>query len=492
MTTAIDSSAILASVESFCGSFFDLDRHLGIDASGFAKGRNDLAKLLGKKGLAAGHRVVMAVNNGPLFPAALAAILRHGATPLLVHGSTPLLGLIAYAGKIGARFILREPLPIFESDSSGLASAEVIVAGDESDGEFASVSWYQLKDNDGDFQPNSRISGVPLHPTSGTTGKSKIAVRPGYCCMEEARHYIETIEAGPDDHFLVCVPMSHAYGYGMGTMVPILANATIITQRQFNPRAALRALFEKEISIFPAAPAMLDLMLKTGDWPDFPPRHILVAGSPLPDRTAVECRDRIKTRVRPLYGTTETGGISIATLTDADQPGCVGPPMRDVEIKLKPVAGIESDASDVGLLHVRSSSMMSGYLCDDGNELESIPEGWFNTGDLARIDSSGSIHLIAREKEIINCSGLKVVPKEVEKVISSLDGVLEVAVYAGKHRSGSEIVKAAIVASKALNHSDVRRHCERYLVAYKRPEFVIFLSTLPRSSAGKILRDQLP
>jgi non-ribosomal peptide synthetase component E (peptide arylation enzyme) len=138
-------------VESFCGSFFDLDRHLGIDASGFAKGRNDLAKLLGKKGLAAGHRVVMAVNNGPLFPAALAAILRHGATPLLVHGSTPLLGLIAYAGKIGARFILREPLPIFESDSSGLASAEVIIAGDESDGEFASVSWYQLKDNDGDF-----------------------------------------------------------------------------------------------------------------------------------------------------------------------------------------------------------------------------------------------------------------------------------------------------------------------------------------------------
>ena len=492
MIEPLNSDAILTALDQFRGSIFDLDNNCRLDACGFAIGWNDLAKQLGKRGLLAGQIVVIAVHNGPLFPAALAAVLSHGATPLLLHGSTPLLELVRHARKVGSSFLLREPCSTSQLDESGVERAEIVVAGSESDKLFATAAWYQLEAScEIGFSPN--LGGVPLHPTSGTTGESKLAARAGHCCMKEVEHIIHTIEARQSDRFLICVPMSHAYGYGMGTMVPIVANATIMTMRHFNPRAALRALFKHEITIFPAAPAMLDLMLKVGAWPNPPPRLILAAGSPLSEKTATEFRNKVNARVRLLYGTTESGTISISTSEEAEQPGCVGKPMHGIEVQLQPLKDAASDAhGEIGLLHVRSSSMMSGYYKSNCRELETVPQGWFNTGDLAKIDPSGAIHLVGRAKEIIDVSGLKVIPKEVEDVLAAIDGVIEVAVYAGKHRSGCDIVKAAIVASRELPISEVRGHCEQRLVAYKRPEIVTQLSFLPRSPSGKILRDQLP
>ena len=112
--------------------------------------------------------------------------------------------------------------------------------------------------------------------------------------------------------------------------------------------------------------------------------------------------------------------------------------------------------------------------------------------DLARIDASGAIHLLGRETDVINVFGMKVVPSEVEEVIGALPEVAEVKVYAGRHRaSGFQFVKAALVG-EALDESKIRAHCQQHLVYYKRPERIAVLEALPRSPAGKIIRDQLP
>jgi acyl-coenzyme A synthetase/AMP-(fatty) acid ligase len=116
----------------------------------------------------------------------------------------------------------------------------------------------------------------------------------------------------------------------------------------------------------------------------------------------------------------------------------------------------------------------------------------FKTGDLAKVDSAGAIHIIGRTKEVINVAGFKVLPGEVESVLAKLNGVVEVAVYAGKHRSGSEIVKAAIVSVRPIPLSEVKAHCNDFLAEYKRPEIINFLPALPRSLSGKLLRGQLP
>jgi acyl-CoA synthetase (AMP-forming)/AMP-acid ligase II len=135
---------------------------------------------------------------------------------------------------------------------------------------------------------------------------------------------------------------------------------------------------------------------------------------------------------------------------------------------------------------------MVGYLDDQGRITNPASEGWFETGDLARIEDDGTIHLRGRDSEVVNVSGLKVVPCEVEEAITQLPGVLEVKVYAGEHRSGTQIVKAAVAVDGAVSEADIRAHCERHLVYYKRPQVVTLVEALPRTPTGKINRDQLP
>ena len=138
--------------------------------------------------------------------------------------------------------------------------------------------------------------------------------------------------------------------------------------------------------------------------------------------------------------------------------------------------------------------MMSGYLGKDGIDTDCLPDGWFNTGDLALVDDAGHIHLMGREADVINVEGLKVIPSEVEEVIALIPGVTEVAVYAGHRRSGSQFIKAAVAVQEGsqVNMQLIRSHCEYHLVHYKRPERIFFIEALPRSPAGKIVRGQLP
>ena len=148
--------------------------------------------------------------------------------------------------------------------------------------------------------------------------------------------------------------------------------------------------------------------------------------------------------------------------------------------------------ADVGKFLVRSSSMMAGYLDDHGRVSTPMPDGWFETGDLARLASDGMIHLRGRNSEVVNVSGLKVVPCEVEEAITRLPGVREVKVYAGEHRSGTQVVKAAVAVEDGVSEADIRAHCEQHLVYYKRPQIVTLVGTLPRTPTGKINRDELP
>jgi acyl-coenzyme A synthetase/AMP-(fatty) acid ligase len=166
--------------------------------------------------------------------------------------------------------------------------------------------------------------------------------------------------------------------------------------------------------------------------------------------------------------------------------------MDGVGVEVRQCDGTGDLGENGGKLFVRSSSQMVGYLDEHGRITNPVSDGWFETGDLARIDDDGTIHLRGRDSEVVNVSGLKVVPCEVEEAITLLPGVVEVKVYAGEHRSGTQIVKAAVAVENGLSEADIRAHCEQHLVYYKRPQVVTLVDALPRTPTGKIIRDQLP
>jgi long-chain acyl-CoA synthetase len=493
LSAELDPAPILAAAEAYRGSIVDLDRSITVGPQAFARQWTKLGEQMAACGLQPGDRLVLAVANGPLFPAALAAALAQGGTPLLLHGETPWPEMQRAAMRIGAKFILCDRLHEQANEAAQFAPRLI------GHGPWAEALWADLRRAGvppafgaaGETPALQSLPGVPLHPTSGTTGQPKVAARGGFSAMEEARHYVETLAIDEQDTVLALPPMSHAYAYGMCAMVPLLTGANIVTMRRFSPEAVCRAMAEHDITIFPAAPMMLDMLLVAGGPLSGLPRCILSAGSPLSERTAREFQRRSGTVVRPLYGSTETGGISIATGVEASEAGCVGCPMASVSVELRPPAYGAHWGDGVGEVYVRSSSMMAGYLTPHGLEGVSETGGWHATGDLGRADRSGAIHLKGRQTDVINVCGMKVVPSEVEAVISALAGVAEVKVYAGRRRNATQFVKAAIVAP-GLDPARIRAHCEGHLVYYKRPESIALLPALPKSPAGKVLKDQLP
>lgn len=478
---------ILDAFDRYRGTVLDLDERQAIGPAALRRARDELAVLLTDQGLREGDRVVLAAANGPFFFASLAAVLSLGGSPLLVHVKTPPTELNRTALRYGAVGIL----------TNGWSPAELVDFGREAKswGErWKTCVWMATDLESKDFNASyPAFPGVPLHPTSGTTGLPKIALRPGLCAMAEAAHYVAALEVQRCDLILACTPMSHAYAYGMGVMVPLLTGCNVAAMRQFDPAVARQALHELGVTILPAAPAMLDVLtFGAGDALRETARCVLSAGAPLPERTSRRFQQCSGMNVRPLYGTTETGGITVAESLEAlPAAGYVGRPMAGVEARLSSAAAECGNGAALSRLSIRSSSMMAGYLSRDGVDDRQLPDGWFETGDLAALDGHGGITLFGRESEVINVGGLKVVPCEVEEWIAALSGVQQVKVYPGADRNGRQFVKAAVVAPERTEH-DVRAHCERGLVYYKCPRRVLLLETLPRSANGKIAVGELP
>jgi acyl-coenzyme A synthetase/AMP-(fatty) acid ligase len=360
---------------------------------------------------------------------------------------------------------------------------------------WGSAVWGAVNRSDKAFDGNWKpLAGVPLHPTSGTTGRPKLAVRPGRAAVADAAHFIGALEIDARDVLLAAGPMSHMYTFGLCVMVPLLSGATCVTMRRFQAKLVYQAVREHRVTIFPAAPAMLDVLLfGAGDRLRHFVRRVLVAGAPLPEKTARSFAKAAGVIVQPHYGATETGGITVADAAESAQFGhCVGRPMPGVEAQVRPSLRYPDLPDGTGTVCVRSASLMAGYVARSGLDTSPFQEGWFRTGDLATRTAAGGLCLKGRENDVINVAGLKVVPREVEDVIGMLPGVVEVKVYGGVYPSGSQYVKAAVVAEPPVDAAAVRAHCRENLVYYKRPERIVLLDALPRSATGKIVCDQLP
>ena len=308
VTSELSPLPILDAFENYPGSYFDLDREDALDGSEMRAFRDRLAAGMRRSGLSAGDRVIFCVGNGPAFLAGLSAVLTVGGSPLLIHPKSPPPELKRTAHRLGASLVIADDVssPDWQNECGRVDSMA-------SAGPFelygARVGGVTRDANvDGPV-----LTGVPLHPTSGTTGLPKTAVRPARAAEAEARHYIDAIGVTSDDVILTVAPMCHAYAYGMCLMVSLFSGAHLVSLRSFQPRLVLDALSSGRISILPAVPAMLDVLLleDTGtDWNAL--RCVLTAGSPLPERTANRFSEKTGLGIRPLYGTTETGGIAVA------------------------------------------------------------------------------------------------------------------------------------------------------------------------------------
>jgi acyl-CoA synthetase (AMP-forming)/AMP-acid ligase II len=284
-----------------------------------------------------------------------------------------------------------------------------------------------------------------------------------------------------DDVVLAMVPLCHSYGLEHGLLAPLYAGSRVRLAAGFDLTLTIRELQAGNVSVLPTVPSVYE-MLSNLATPGtvFPTlRAAYSAGGPLPARIYEKFADDHGLRVSQLYGATEIGSITYSHADEAHfQPSSVGRAMEGVELRV--------DSSD-NQLYVRARSMFSGYV---GHE-NALRDGFFPTGDLARIDSHGNLFITGRLKLLIDVGGMKVNPIEVEDVLSEHPDVGDCVVVGVRQSDTISRIKAVVTPrdpARPVNPEDVRSFARTRLAAQKMPRVIEVRNALPRSATGKILR----
>jgi acyl-coenzyme A synthetase/AMP-(fatty) acid ligase len=191
------------------------------------------------------------------------------------------------------------------------------------------------------------------------------------------------------------------------------------------------------------------------------------------------------------YGLIEVGIPLVNTFDNPEKMGSVGRPIQDFEVKIFDQNNAESKSGEIGHLGLRGPGMLDAYYKPWRLQKDILINGWFVSGDLARKDDDGFFYIVGRDSDIINVGGMKVFPYEVEDVLCAHPGVKEACVVGEDDRRFGQIVKAYVVASEQISRDDLLRFCEKRISFFKVPKKIEFVSSLPKTSTGKILRREL-
>jgi long-chain acyl-CoA synthetase len=194
------------------------------------------------------------------------------------------------------------------------------------------------------------------------------------------------------------------------------------------------------------------------------------------------------------YGLTETSpAATINPLTHAEFNGSIGLPISSTELSVRDDSGTELDVGAIGEICVRGPQVTKGYWQrPDESAAVFYPDGFLRTGDVGYVDPKGFVFLVDRKKDMILVSGFNVYPNEVEEIVATHPGVLEVAAIGIPDPRCGEAVKIFVVRKDPdLTAEEIIAHCRTQLTSYKVPHHVEFRDDLPKSNIGKVLRRAL-
>ena len=262
-------------------------------------------------------------------------------------------------------------------------------------------------------------------------------------------------------------------------------------------RRALADLIEKEsITVFIAVPFMF-IMLARGTLNasarDFSSiRCCVSASAPMPRHQNELFHKRFGFYVRQLYGSTETGTISVNLDEDISATlESVGTPLNGIEIKIFRENGRLAASGEMGEIAVKSASAIRAYEGLDDVNREVFRDGYFFTGDMGRMDDQGRLYLMGRKKLFINKGGYKISPVELEMLLEGHPKVEEAVVVGVPTQFGDEKVKAFIVLSEPCEAIEIIGYCRGRIADFKIPSQIEFREELPKSPAGKVRRQLL-
>ena len=345
-----------------------------------------------------------------------------------------------------------------------------------------------------------------LQYTGGTTGVSKGAIlthRNLIANMQQVGGWISSTFKRGEEVAMTALPLYHIFSL-TATMVFTSFGATMVLIT--NPRdieGLAKECIKWDFSIIIGVNTLFTAMLnnKTFCSHKFTRLKMTAGGGSQVQRTVAEkWKAQTGSNILEAYGLTECSPGVCGNIPNAPWDGSVGVPIPSTEVTIRGEGfrdlGVCPDGAQIedytGEICVRGPQVMSGYWKKPEETAAILRDGWLRTGDVGHMDARGVITITDRKKDMILVSGFNVYPNEVENVIASMPGVLEVGVVGVPSAKSGETVKAVIVKKDpTLTADDVKKYCRTQLTGYKMPREIIFVDALPKTAVGKILRREL-
>ncbi len=334
--------------------------------------------------------------------------------------------------------------------------------------------------------------------TSGTTGEPKGVMHTANTTMANIIPYAQRLKLDAEDVVLMASPMAHQTGFMYGLMMPIMLKASAVLYDIWEPLKAID-LIRTEGAAFTMAstPFLTDLAKNVAESGKAVPtlRTFLCAGAPIPGPLVEQARAVLGTKIVSAWGMTENGAVTLIELNDPDERAVNtdGHPLPGVELKIVDTDGSTLPAGQAGKLYLRACSNFGGYLKRphlNGTDAE----GWFDTGDLATLDTKGYVRITGRSKDVIIRGGENIPVVEVESLLYGHPAIAMAAVVAYPDERLGERACAIVVLKpgQIFTQEDMVAYFKSKQVAVQYiPERLIVRDAIPSTPSGKLQKFKL-
>lgn len=442
-----------------------------------------LAQRLERLSLPANSRIAVLLPNSVQAIASVLAIARSGHSCLPLNVALKHVELAAIFGRCDVRAVFGDP-----SVAARLP---------------AHVSLLPVDENPAGRDPGAD-EGIPPWPaadpgrefvclsTSGSSGEPRLVARSARAVEANLRHVAAALEVTAADRFLAVVPFWHANGFSNCLLLPWWCGAGIVAMGRFVPRLALEKIRDQAVSVVIGSPFIFKALSQAAAAQPGASHGLdgvrawISSGAALPAGLDERLRGQ-GIAVRQLYGSSETGTLCLSG-PERREPGSVGRPVTGVELRIVDGQGGEAPPGASGEIQVRSAALFEGYVGDASNGPPRTTDGFYRMGDLGCRNAADEVVVLGRSDAMINVSGVKVDPREVQAVLESLPGIAQALVHGVEDAAGLTLIRALLVREGEISTEEVLRYSRRQLAEYKLPRVVEFVDSIPQDLMGKTAR----
>ena len=438
-------------------------------------------------------RVALFLPNIPEFVISYLGILKIGAVAVSVNVMLKTAEVSYILNDCAAKVIITTESQSEQISEADLPELEHILIAEGKANKGTTLT--QLLANTSSEAPAlemDRYAPACILYTSGTTGFPKGAILTHGNVIANSYAANRCYRLSSSDRLLLYLPLFHCFGQNAILNTGFSACATIILYRRFDLDKVLENLTEYQATMFFGVPTVFIKILNKDISADRLKgiRYYFSAAAPMPIEIAQKWHEKYGDFIHEGYGLTETSPFATYNNDLNYKLGSIGTPIDNVEIQIVDSYGHQVQPGELGEIMVRGPNVMLGYWNRPLETAAVIKNGWFHTGDIGRMDEDGFYYIVDRLKDMINLSGFKVYPTEVENIIYQHPAVAEVAVYGIPDPIKGEIVKANIVlkAGQVITEAQIKEFCSPMIATYKIPQAINFVSGIPKNPSGKVLK----